>query len=116
MSLLSLQHGLHVRELGFQLAVLGRLDDLGRVADDGAEEFLLGDLFEVGEAELGEEFLRFSSSSAWGCYLVSEFGSSDILAPFLNNERGRGGRAGCADFVVAQVGLEGSGRRILEGG
>lgn len=33
------------------------LDYLGRVADDGAEEFLFGNLFEVREAEFGKEFL-----------------------------------------------------------
>ena len=34
----------------------------GWVADDGAEEFLFGDLFEVGEAEFREEFLGSSVS------------------------------------------------------
>lgn len=29
----------------------------GRIADNGAEEFLFSDLFEVGEAKLGKEFL-----------------------------------------------------------
>jgi hypothetical protein len=33
------------------------LDHERRVPDYGAEEFLLGDLFEVGEAEFGEELL-----------------------------------------------------------
>ena len=33
------------------------LDDKGRVADDGAEKFLFGDLFKVGEAKFREEFL-----------------------------------------------------------
>ena len=33
------------------------LDYKGRVADDGAEKFLFGDLLEVGEAEFREEFL-----------------------------------------------------------
>ena len=33
------------------------LDYKRRVADDGAEKFLFGDLFEVGEAEFREEFL-----------------------------------------------------------
>ena len=33
------------------------LDYEGWVADDGAKEFLFGYLFEVGEAEFGEEFL-----------------------------------------------------------
>ena len=42
----------------FQYDVLGMFDNDGRIADDGAEEFLLGHLFEVGEAEFGEEFLR----------------------------------------------------------
>lgn len=37
------------------------LDYEGWIADDGAEEFLLGDLFEVGEAELGEKFLLESA-------------------------------------------------------
>jgi hypothetical protein len=32
-------------------------DYKGRVADNSAYEFLLCDLFEVGEAELGEQFL-----------------------------------------------------------
>ena len=34
------------------------LDDLGRIADDRAQELLLGHLFEVGEAEFGEIFLQ----------------------------------------------------------
>lgn len=29
----------------------------GWIADDGAEKFLFGNLFEVGEAKFGEEFL-----------------------------------------------------------
>lgn len=32
-------------------------DDQRRVADDGADKFFFGDLFDVGEAKLGEEFL-----------------------------------------------------------
>jgi len=35
----------------------------GWVADDGAEKFLFGDLFEVGEAEFGEEFLVGSAGN-----------------------------------------------------
>ena len=42
------------------------LDYEGRVADDGAEKFLLGDLFEVGEAEFGEEFLCAQVSTLRG--------------------------------------------------
>ena len=43
----------------FQLDVFGMLDDEGGVADDGAEEFLFGYLFEIGKAEFGEKFLVF---------------------------------------------------------
>lgn len=55
--LLRLQLRLRCRQVRFQLGVFVGLDDQRRVADDGAEELLFGDLFEVGEAELGEEFL-----------------------------------------------------------
>ena len=44
--------------MGFKGKVLRRVDYLGWGADDGAQEFLFGDLFQVGEAEFGEEFLR----------------------------------------------------------
>ena len=57
MFLLRFQHGFDVRELVFQFDVLAMFDDEGGIADDGAEEFLLGYLFEIGEAEFGEEFL-----------------------------------------------------------
>ncbi len=53
--------------MGFEEGVFGGFDDLGGVADDGAEEFFFGDLFEVGEAEFGEEFLR-----GWWSQLVGE--------------------------------------------
>jgi len=39
-------------------------DDEGGVADDGPEEFLFGYLFEVGEAEFGEEFLAALASDS----------------------------------------------------
>lgn len=39
-----------------------RLHDGRVVGDNGAEELLLGDLFDVGEAEFGEELLRDTQS------------------------------------------------------
>ena len=45
---------LYADELRLEFDVLLVVDRLRRVADDGAEEFLFGDLFEVGEAEFGE--------------------------------------------------------------
>lgn len=54
---LVLEHAFDGGEVGFEESVLGGFDDLGWVADDGAEELFFGDLFEVGEAEFGEEFL-----------------------------------------------------------
>lgn len=57
MFFLCLEHGFDLRELVFEFDVLDMLDYERRVADDGAKEFLFGDLFEVGEAEFGEEFL-----------------------------------------------------------
>ena len=46
-----------MRECGFQFDVLLMLDNERWIADDGANELFFGDLFEVGEAEFGEEFL-----------------------------------------------------------
>jgi len=43
--------------LRFQLGVFGVFDYEGWIADDGTEKFLFGNLFEVGEAKFGEEFL-----------------------------------------------------------
>jgi hypothetical protein len=43
------------------------VNDKGRVADDGADEFFLGDLFEVGEAKFREKFLSRSSDMAIIC-------------------------------------------------
>ena len=43
--------------MGLEFDVLIVADDEGWIADDGAEELFFGDLFDVGEAEFGEEFL-----------------------------------------------------------
>lgn len=40
------------------------------IADDCAEEFLLGDLFDVGEAEFGEEFLPSISIASFVSYFI----------------------------------------------
>lgn len=61
MLFLCFEHGLDLSKLAFELEVLGMFDDLGWIADDGAEEFLFGYLFEVGEAEFGKEFLAVSA-------------------------------------------------------
>lgn len=79
MLFLGFQHGLDVRELAFQLGILGGFDDGRGIADDGAEEFLFGDLFEVGEAEFGEEFLvvaQICFEGGWGW--VFESGGGDV--------------------------------------
>ena len=57
MFLLRFQYGFDFRKLGFELNIFSVLDYEGWVADYGAEEFFFGYLFEVGEAEFGEEFL-----------------------------------------------------------
>ena len=57
MFLLCFQHGFDLRELAFEFDVLNMLDYEGWVANDGAKEFLFGNLFEVGKAEFGEEFM-----------------------------------------------------------
>lgn len=64
-------------EGGFEGDVFGVGDQEGRVADDGAEEFLFGDLFKVGEVEFGEEVLWDQWCKrggdilvGWGSYFV----------------------------------------------
>ena len=57
MGFLGFEDGFDFQKLGFQFGVFKWFDDLGRGADYGAQEFFFGDLFEVGEAEFGEEFL-----------------------------------------------------------
>jgi hypothetical protein len=54
---LFLERSFYLRELSLELYVLLVLYNERWVPNDGAEEFLFCDLFEVGETELGEEFL-----------------------------------------------------------
>jgi len=65
MFFLRFEHGFDLSELAFELEVFGMFDYKGWVTDDGAEEFLFGYLFEVGEAEFGEEFLTNSTNRYW---------------------------------------------------
>jgi hypothetical protein len=62
---LRLERGLFGRELGFQRGVVGGLDEERRLRRDGTQELFLRCLFEVGEAQLGEEFLWGSVRYNW---------------------------------------------------
>ena len=58
MFFLRFEHCFDFRELRFEFDIFSVLDYERWVADDGAEEFFFGYLFEVGKAEFGEKFLN----------------------------------------------------------